>query len=117
MKQLKIYVAGKITGLPAEEYKTLFNLAKFRLENLGVKAILPTELGIPETATTQEALPHCFKAIDQCAGILFLTNSNNNSAGCEAEWNYCKLKNIPAFFEEAFGYERIAKLAEPSVAV
>ena len=67
---MKIYIAGKITGL--DNYKELFNKAEKEFLEKGYKVINPSIL--PEGFEWAEYMGICYKMIDICNEIHFLNN-------------------------------------------
>jgi len=71
--QKKIYIAGKISGLPIEEYTKNFNDAKEYLESLGYEAVNPVEHTDAEMGW-EDCMKICIKLILDCDGIYMLEN-------------------------------------------
>jgi hypothetical protein len=109
---MKVFISGKITGLSWEETEAKFAAAETKLREIGAQPINPLKLGIPKTATTDEALPHCFKAMKHCQAIFLLTDSNNNSRGCEAELKEAQRLRLDIYWETMDDYETIADLVK-----
>jgi len=59
--KLKIYIAGKISGLPISEYTENFKKAEILLSESGFEPVNPCNFGIPENTPTTEALPKCIE--------------------------------------------------------
>lgn len=77
---MKIYIAGKITGL--DNYKELFNKAEKELLAKGYKVMNPAVL--PEGFTWSEYMGICFEMIDVCDEI-YMLNNWEDSKGAKAE--------------------------------
>ena len=112
---MKVFISGKITGLPFEETVAKFAAAEQKLREIGAQPINPLKLGIPKTASTDEALPHCFKAMAHCQAIFFLKDSINQSRGCEAEMKEAQRLRLDVFWEVMEDYSTIADLVKVGV--
>lgn len=67
---MKVYVAGKITGL--KDYREKFNEAQEHLKGLGYSVMNPAVL---EGKFTHDEFMHvCYSMIDVCDGVYFLNN-------------------------------------------
>lgn len=106
---MKIYIAGKITGLPTEECQKKFALAEERLKELGANPVNPFKLGIPHHFTFQESKPHNFKALLHCQGIFMLTCWKDSPGAKEELAEAIRLKQV-IFFEESGDYDTVASV-------
>ena len=79
----KVYIAGKIAGLP--DYKKKFALAQEKLQREGCAVLNPTIL--PSGFTDPECLHICFAMIDVCDRVYFLANWKD-SVGAKMEYDY-----------------------------
>ncbi len=102
-----IYIAGKITGEPLPECKAKFEEAESRLRQPGVRVINPFKLGIPETATPQEAMPHYLKALRQCTAI-FMLEDWRQSPEALVEHNHAEKWKLDIYYEEIGDYNTVA---------
>lgn len=84
---MKIYIAGKITGL--KNYEQVFNEAHKELESKGHTIMNPTIL--PEGFEHHEYIHVCFAMIDVCDGVVFLNNWEE-SYGARLEHRYAESK-------------------------
>ena len=91
----KVYIAGKITNLPA--YKEKFAAVEKKLRDMGAivmnPAILPAGFGY------NEYMYICFAMIDVCEAMLFLDNWTE-SEGAMKEFHYGTTKRKEIFYEE-----------------
>lgn len=85
LKNKKIYIAGKITGLAAEEAIKNFNEAEDKLMQQGAITFNPTCL--PEGLEWEDYLHICLAAIDRCDGVYMLGNWYE-SKGAQIEHQY-----------------------------
>jgi hypothetical protein len=69
---MKIYIAGKISGLEKQQYTSKFRAAEIQLTAAGHITINPCRLGICDSATTDEALPVCLNELRHCEAIYML---------------------------------------------
>lgn len=111
---MKIYIAGKITGLPLEECKQKFAAAEARLREIGANPVNPFKLGIPETASSLEALPHCAKAIRHCKAM-FMLSDWELSFGARAEHRMAQQWKLDIFYEDRNDIDYIADLVKVSI--
>ncbi len=112
---MKIYIAGKITGLPFELYYYKFELIEQKLRELGWEPINPCKLGIPPEAPTLEALKICLPALLQCQAIYMLTDWKS-SLGAITEHNTAIFSDIPRYYQEYIPVEKMAALLKNHVA-
>jgi hypothetical protein len=80
---MKVYIAGKITGL--NDYKELFLHAEQELKSKGYNVMNPAVL--PDGFTHEEYMKICFCMIDVCDSVYFLDNWCQ-SKGAVMEYNY-----------------------------
>lgn len=85
---MKIYIAGKITGL--EDYKEKFEDASNKLEKLGHKIMNPAIL--KEGFEQNEYMHICYAMIDVCECVYFLNNWQD-SKGARLEHEYALENN------------------------
>ena len=85
---MKVYIAGKITGLPQEVYSMSFNQAEERLKDLGFNTINPIKIKDP-TTPYEEALDECFNLIRN-ADVVYLMPNWVDSEGAKREYMYAQ---------------------------
>lgn len=91
---MKIYIAGKITGL--DDYKIKFKEAENRLLKQEYAVLNPCVL--PAGFDQEEYLHICFAMIDICESVYFLENWIS-SPGARKEYERAKLMKKTLFFE------------------
>lgn len=91
---MKVYIAGKITGLKG--YKKLFSEAEKQLKLNGHKVMNPSIL--PNGFEHDEYMKICYSMIDVCDAIYFLRNWSD-SKGAIMECNYGNKSNKIFLFE------------------
>jgi hypothetical protein len=92
---LKVYIAGKVNGLP--DYKKYFNAAQYMLTSFGCLCMNPGDL--PEGFPYDSYLPICYAMIDACDAIFLLKNWKDSN-GANLEYKYAKEKGKLIIFEE-----------------
>ena len=68
----KIYIAGKVTGLPQQEVVDKFAKAKQEIEEMGFEVVNPIEVVNDFTTPWPDAMKMCLTALFECAGIVLL---------------------------------------------
>jgi hypothetical protein len=101
----RIYISGKITGLPINDVRAKFAEAKKDLEKQGYQAISPLETGIPYSATWETHLVADIILLVGCDAIYMLSDWEN-SKGATLERNIAEAtgkeiiyQDIPVFLE------------------
>lgn len=89
MRKQKVYISGKITGLPIDEAKTNFQDAENRLREKGYEVINPFNNGLPDNSTWMEHMKADIKLLMECE-IICLLNNWRDSTGAKIEWNLAK---------------------------
>lgn len=96
MKQKKIYIAGKVTGLPARETYLKFKKAELSIAASGFSAVNPIEVVNDENARWDVAMKVCIKALLDCDAVLILPDWMR-SKGAKLEVEICDQLKIPTF--------------------
>lgn len=68
---IKIYIAGKVTGLPYNEVYAKFKVKQLELEEHGYEVINPCEI-TPQDADWEKAMRICLTALLGCHSICLL---------------------------------------------
>ena len=92
----KIYIAGKVTGLPRRETFLKFKKAELAVAASGFSAINPIEVVNDENALWNVAMKACIKALIDCDAVLFLP-CFINSKGAQIEFELAKDMDIKVF--------------------
>jgi hypothetical protein len=108
---MKIYIAGKITGLLKEEYTAKFAKAENALKLAGWTPVNPCRLGIPDHATTQEALKVCIPILEGCKAIYMLSDWRD-SPGAIIERSTARHNKIDVYHEDIHPVELMQRLLE-----
>lgn len=83
---MKIYIAGKITGLDIEKAKSKFKEAQTVIEGKGHECINPMELPHDHDKTWESYMKECLISLLQC-DALFALPDYKESRGAEVEYN------------------------------
>lgn len=103
---LKVYIAGKITGEELSPCMQKFAQAEQKLRNMGAQPVNPFKLGIPHHFTFEQSKPFNFKALRYCSAI-FMLSDYVNSPGAAEEMDEAQRLGLDVFYEEHEGYEEI----------
>lgn len=98
----KIYIAGKVTGLPKEEVIEKFAAMQKKIENLGFEAVNPIEIVKDFNTPWNQAMRLCIAALTLCDAIVLLPDWMNSN-GAKIEWDISKQLKIPDFRGTDFG--------------
>lgn len=71
---MKIYIAGKITGLSKKAYSANFLAGVSLISQLGMSPVNPLENGLPVTATWEEHMKADIALLLECEGAYFQKN-------------------------------------------
>lgn len=95
---MKVYISGKITGLP--NYRDIFAQAERDLLAAGLQPINPAELELQEGATWADYMRADIKVLCDCDAIYMLDNWRR-SRGARAEHNLAKALGMQIIHEGA----------------
>ena len=84
---MKIYIAGKITGLPRAAIELKFEAAASALTAEGHDVFIPTVLPAYESVPHEDYMHICYAMIDICDAI-FLLDDWQKSKGARMECQY-----------------------------
>lgn len=99
---MKIYICGKITGLPIEQAREKFTKSKQVLLKAGVPGkdiVDPMTFGIKETDDWHYAMNICLARLDKC-DAMWIQKDWRDSFGARREITYGMAYNMELFFEE-----------------
>lgn len=80
-EEMKIYIAGPITGLP-EGNKPAFDLAAAQLRLAGNEVVNPWELEPQQGLPWAHYMKVCIRALVDCDKVYFLPNWQNSKGAC-----------------------------------
>ena len=96
---MKIYIAGKITGLPFNHVKIKFDHAERWIKSLKHEPVNPINLfPDPESVPWETAMYHCLCTLDKCDAIYLLPDWTE-SRGAKEEVNHAIALGMPIFNE------------------
>ena len=90
----KIYIAGKVSGLPIAEVSMKFGSAQQELETKGFKAVNPLRVVNDWKATWEEAMKKCIRALTECDAV-YLLPCYVDSPGAKFEIDIAHKLGIP----------------------
>ena len=90
----KIYIAGKVTGLPEHEVRGKFSELQTNLESCGFDVVNPIEVVNDFNTPWDAAMKLCIKALIDCDAV-YLMPCHNNSKGALIEKQLAININIP----------------------
>jgi Asp-tRNA(Asn)/Glu-tRNA(Gln) amidotransferase A subunit family amidase len=108
MKKPRIYIAGKITGLPIEEAKAKFKRAECFFIDNGYEVVNPMELPHDHDKSWESYMRECIAALVTCDSIALLENYRN-SKGALLEFEIALRLDFKQFYFEQNGFFKIRK--------
>jgi len=79
---MKIYISGKITGLPIHDAEAVFETAEKRLKSEGHEPINPMKLPHNHGQTWLEYMKEDIKALLECDAIYMLNGWQESKGAC-----------------------------------
>lgn len=81
---MRIYISGKISGLPLDSVKTRFADVKSFLDEIGFEAVNPLEKDLPHDATWEQHMVKDIELLLSCDAIYMMDNwMDSTGAGIE----------------------------------
>lgn len=114
---MKIYICGKVTGLPHQQAVEKFAESERRLLDAGIapeNIVNPMSFGIPQSADWHTAREICIPQLEQCSAIL-IQRDWRDSFGSKKEITRAQELRFILFFEESNDYNHIADLARVGI--
>ena len=99
-RKKRLYLAGKITGLPEEEYQIKFKSAANAYESLGFEVCNPAHFVKQEgfhLFPWETIMKECLTRMFLCDGVVLLYDWQNSKGACIERDLAIKL-NIPIFY-------------------
>lgn len=93
---MKIYICGKVTGVPWHKCLAKFNRAQEELELAGYVGTNPINIVLDQHASWNEAMKKCIAAMVHCDALLVLPCAKS-SKGAQVEQDLAKTLQIPIF--------------------
>lgn len=97
---MKIYISGKISGLPIAEVKEKFGKSRKYLEAFGYEVVSPLDNGLPEGATWEEHMLADIELLFPCDAIYMLPDWINSN-GAMIEKNIAQVQKKDIYFESS----------------
>lgn len=98
-KKLRVYIAGKITGLPEAVYKQKFNQVEAQLVRTGHIALNPLNL-VHQDLSYDEQLKSCFNLIE-ISDVVYMMDNWKKSNGARKEHAYANTLDKKIVYQEA----------------
>lgn len=108
---MKVYISGKISGLPIEEVKRKFHNAASLLESLELQPVNPLENGLDDGSTWAQHMGKDIELLLGCDGIIMLDNWKQ-SRGAEIERLVAKKMDMYILYEEIVADDENKRIAE-----
>lgn len=96
---MKVYIAGKISGLDRRDVVFKFGKASIEQKKQGNTVFLPTVLPESDSITQKQYLHICFAMIDVCDAV-FLLPDWIDSAGAKKEKEYAEKSGKKIIYAE-----------------
>jgi hypothetical protein len=93
----KIYIAGKVTGLPQDEVIEKFAIVQKEIEALGFEVINPLKVVGDWNTPWTYAMRKCIKALVDCDAV-YLLPCHIHSTGAKIEFKLAFDLNIPFYY-------------------
>ena len=98
---MRIYISGKISGLPLDDVKVRFADAKSFLDEIGFEAVNPLEKGLPDDAPWEQHMVKDIELLLSCDAIYMMDNWMD-STGAGIEYDIAMRTGKDIWFESAF---------------
>lgn len=110
---MKVYIAGKYTGLPVELAESKFHKSEQELVSVGVDTndIFNPVRMVPRGTPWNEAMNICLPVVRQST-VIFLQNDYNHSEGARLEYKEAVRYGLDIIFEKENGIEEIKNLIQ-----
>lgn len=95
---MKIYISGKITGLPLKETRERFADAQSLLDGIGFEAVNPMKKSLPANATWEQHMVKDIELLFKCDAIYMMDNWID-SKGALIEYDIAKRLGLDIWFE------------------
>ncbi|PKP26610.1 MAG: hypothetical protein CVU03_03480 [Bacteroidetes bacterium HGW-Bacteroidetes-2] len=95
-KPVKVYIAGKVTGLPIHETTLKFGDAQMKLKAAGFEPINPLQVVNDWHCTWPQAMRKCIAAL-MTVDAVYVLPCSGNSKGASIEMHLCASLGIPLF--------------------
>lgn len=100
---MKVYISGKISGLPIREAKERFDNAQALLESCGLAPVNPMSKEMPENATWEQHMVKDIELLLRCDAI-YLMDNWADSRGAQIEYDIANRMKLEFIFESDYIY-------------
>lgn len=100
---MKVYISGKISGLPIQEAKERFDNAQALLESCGLDTVNPMSKEMPENATWKQHMVKDIELLLSCDAI-YLMDNWADSRGAQIEYDIANRMKLEFIFESDYIY-------------
>lgn len=100
---MKVYISGKISGLPIQEAKERFDNAQALLESCGLDPVNPMSKEMPENATWEQHMVKDIELLLRCDAI-YLMDNWADSRGAQIEYDIANRMKLEFIFESDYIY-------------
>ena len=100
---MKVYISGKISGLPIQEAKERFDNAQALLESCGLDAVNPMSKEMPENTTWEQHMVKDIELLLRCDAI-YLMDNWADSRGAQIEYDIANRMKLEFIFESDYIY-------------
>lgn len=95
---MRIYISGKISGLPLDDVKVRFAAAKAFLDEIGFEAMNPMEKGLPDELSWEQHMVKDIELLFSCDAIYMMDNWTE-SKGAQIEYDIANRLGKDVWFE------------------
>lgn len=100
---MKVYISGKISGLPIQKAKERFDNAQALLESCGLDPVNPMSKEMPENATWEQHMVKDIELLLRCDAI-YLMDNWADSRGAQIEYDIANRMKLEFIFESDYIY-------------
>lgn len=98
---MKVYISGKITGLPLSEAEERFKDAEELISALNLTPVNPLKNGLPRHSSWEEHMAKDIELLKQCEAIFMLDNWTD-SRGAKIEYDFAIGAGKDVIFESLY---------------
>lgn len=111
-EKMRIYISGKITGLPLLEAEYLFDEAETMIRKKGHDVINPMKTAGTVPGMEWKSYMGIAYAVlhDRSVDAIYMLRNWKKSKGAIMEWGWAKAGGIPVFYQDPADYDRVEKI-------
>ena len=103
---MKVYISGKISGLPISEVEQKFSRAEWLLEDIGIQPVNPLKNGLSLHDPWKRHIARDIELLLECNGILMLTTWKD-SKSASIEYSVAKIQGMTVLFESTVARQHV----------